>query len=87
MAIAISKLTAASVKALPYTLTSRYDMCDPAHSRAVIEVGEDYLVGRFEGWQGLYWCLEKGITIMFYSNSVKDIRERVQLGRQVAKEV
>lgn len=84
MGIAVSKVTAGALNELPYVLNGRFDMQDAAHAVAVIEVGDDFKVGRYGDWQGRYWALERSTTILYFADSAKELREWIKLCRQAS---
>lgn len=55
-------------------------------ARCGVDVGDDFTVGLYGCWRGNYWVLEHSTGIIYYSDSLTDVREWVKLCREVANE-
>lgn len=55
-------------------------------SHCGVDLGESHTVGLYGCWRGNYWVLEHSTGIIYYSDSLTDVREWVKLCREVANE-
>lgn len=88
MQIKVSKLSLAVLNStVTMPMTSAEDiMTYHGLSHVGIDIDDDYSVGLYNDWRGKYWTLEHRTGILFYSDSISDVKAWIKLGREDAKE-